>query len=114
MTIRLLINCGENVDILDSNHNTPLHILVQNDSTSDICIIIDLLWKSGAHLDHVNKKGEIPLDLIPIYHSNISQYLKEKMGIRQLKCICARLIQKECLKYHEFLSISLINFIEKH
>lgn len=114
MTTRLLIHCGANVDILDLNQNTPLHILVQSTPTLDVLIIIDILCKSGAHLDHVNNKGQIPLDLIPIYHHDIIQYLKEKMGVKRLKCICARLIQKECLEYQEVLSMSLINFIQKH
>jgi len=114
MTARLLVNCEANVDILDSNKNTPLHILVQSSLTFDVIGIINILCDSGAHLDHVNNNGQIPLDLIPTFQKEIIQYLKEKMGIRRLKCICARLIQKECLEYQEFLSASLINFIQKH
>jgi len=114
MTARLLVNCGANVDILDSNKNTPLHIIVQNSSTFDVIVIINILCNSGAHLDHVNNKGQIPLDLLSRFQNEIIQYLKEKMGVSQLKCICARLIQKECLEYQKFFSTSLVNFIQKH
>jgi Fem-1 family protein b len=115
VTARLLISCGANVDVLDSNKNTSLHILVQHGSIPDVVImIIDILCNSGAHLDQVNSRGQTPLELIPSFQNEIIQYLKEKIGVRQLKCICARLIQKECLLYKDFLSISLTNFVQKH
>ncbi|CAF3830950.1 unnamed protein product [Rotaria sp. Silwood1] len=114
MTVRLLLNCGANVEILDSNKNTPLHIIVQNVSIFNVIIIIDILCNFGAHLDYVNNKGQIPIELVPSFQNEIIQHLKEKMGIRQLKCICAHLIKKECLLYRKFLSTSLFNFVEKH
>ncbi|CAF3747387.1 unnamed protein product [Rotaria sp. Silwood1] len=114
MTVRLLLNCGANVEILDSNKNTPLHIIVQNVSIFNVIIIIDILCNFGVHLDYVNNKGQIPIELVPSFQNEIIQHLKEKMGIRQLKCICAHLIKKECLLYRKFLSTSLFNFVEKH
>ncbi|CAF1281156.1 unnamed protein product [Rotaria sordida] len=114
MTVRLLINCGANVDVLDSNKNTPLHIIVQNVSIFNVIIIMDILCNFGAHLDYVNNKGQTPIESIPSFQNEIIQHFKEKMGVRQLKCICAHLIQKECFLYRKFLSTSLINFVQKH
>jgi len=115
LTVRLLLTCGADVDVLDANKNTPLHRLVQNDSISDvIIIIIDILCNCGAHLDHVNHKGQTPLDLIPSFQKEVIQYFKEKIGVRSLKCICAGLVQQKYLAYEDLLSTFLINFIQKH
>ncbi len=113
-TVRLLVHCGANVDVLDSNQNTPLHIIVQNHFTFDVIVIIDILCDSGAHLDSVNNQGQIPIELISVFENEIIQHLTEKMGVKRLKCICARLIRKESLEYQELFSKSLIDFIQKH
>ncbi len=114
MTTHLLLNCGAYVDIFDINRNTPLHRLVQNSLSIDIIMIINILCNFGAHLDYVNNQGQIPLELIGISQNEIIRYLKEKMGVRRLKCICARLIQKESLQYQNLFSTSLISFTQKH
>ena len=58
-TAGLLINCYVNIDTLDVDNNTALHVLVQNRSIWEINVlaIIDLLCNAGAHLDVVNRKG---------------------------------------------------------
>ncbi|CAF3296898.1 unnamed protein product [Rotaria sp. Silwood2] len=114
MTVRLLLNCGANIDVLDSNKNTPLHLIVQNGSIFNVIIIINILCNFGAHLDYVNNNGQIPIELVPSSQNEIIQHFKEKMGVRRLKCICAHLIQKECLLYEKYLSTSLLNFVQKH
>lgn len=115
LTVRFLLSCGLYVDCLDIYRNTPLHRLMQNPSSIETIMIIgDLFCEFGAHLDQVNNRGEIPLEVIPITHKEISRYLKEKMGVRQLKCICARLIRQETLIYQNYFSNSLLNFIDKH
>jgi Fem-1 family protein b len=113
MTARLLIECGANVDTLDSNKNTPLHILVQNIPRSDVLKTIDLLCDAGAHLDYVNEEGQTALNSVPSFHIEISQHLKEKMGVTRLKCLCARLIQQQ-FSYQNILPTSLVNFVQKH
>lgn len=115
LTVRFLLSCGLYVDSLDIYRNTPLHRLMQNTSSMETIMIIgDLFCEFGAHLDQVNNRGEIPLELIPVTHDEIRRYLKEKMAVRQLKCICARLIRKQTLNYQEYFSNSLLNFIDKH
>ncbi|CAF1113190.1 unnamed protein product [Adineta steineri] len=115
MTVRLLLICGANVDVLDLNKNTPLHIVVQNETISnEIISIINLLYHAGAHLDHVNNKRQTPFELIPLFQNEVIQHLKQTIDIRSLKCICAQLIQRESLSYENLLPTSLINFIQKH
>lgn len=91
-----------------------MHLLVQNSFSIDVMMIINILCNSGAHFDHVNNQGQIPLELIQVSQYEIMRYLKEKMGVRRLKCICARLIQNECLRYENCFSTSLTDFIQKH
>lgn len=114
MTFRLLVNCGGDIDSLDSKKNTPLHIVVQNNSIPNVFIIMDILHNFGAHLDYVNDNNQTPIDLIQPCQNEIIEHLKRKMGVRRLKCICAHLIQNKCLFYENFLSKLLISFVQKH
>ncbi|UJR20551.1 hypothetical protein I4U23_023678 [Adineta vaga] len=115
ITARLLITCGTNVDVLDTNKNTPLHLLVQNHSLAEeILPMMDILYHSGAHMDHVNNKGETPFELIPSNRIEVAQHFKELMSVRSLKCTCARLIQKEHPYYEQILPKVLIHFVQKH
>ncbi|CAF1595078.1 unnamed protein product [Adineta ricciae] len=115
VTARLLITCGAHVDVLDANKNTPLHLLVQNDDVSDKTLsMMDVLYQAGAHMDHVNDKGQTPFELIPPDNVGVVQHFKEILGVRSLKCICARLIQRERLHYDDTLSKVLTHFVQKH
>ena len=114
-TIALLLRCGAQVDAFDSQRNTPLHLIVQrNDNTDNLLSIMDLLFDSGgAHLDCVNEQGQTPLEL----SSNIRMkvHLRGKLGVGQLKCLCARLIRQRQLPFgNDQLASSLVHFIEKH
>ena len=103
LTVRLLLACGIHVDSLDINRNTPLHRLMQNTCSMDAIMIIgNLLCQFGAHLDQVNNHGEIALDLIPSTQQQIIRHWREKMAVRQLKCLCARLIRKQNLPSVEY------------
>ena len=61
VTARLLIGCGADVDTLDVNKNTPLHLLVQNSPSLDFIMVSNILCDFDAHLDHVNNQRQIPL-----------------------------------------------------
>ena len=114
MTTRLLIGCGANVNVFDSDGNTPLHNLVKNISTTDVFKMIDLLYNAGAHLDYINSKGQTPLQLVPLLPIKIIEHLKKKMDVIRLKCCCARLIRQQKLSYENIFSTALICFIRKH
>lgn len=65
-TTRLLIRCGANVNAMDCDRNTPLHVIVNyHKPISDFITlhsIITELTENGAHVDCVNKRGETPLE----------------------------------------------------
>ena len=110
-TARLLIQCGANVNAIDTARNTPLHIVaINNKSTCDESIL-KLLCDAGAHLDYANVLGEIPVDVAS--NLNIKRLLKSNMKL-SLKCLCARLIQKKNVPFREKIAVSLVNFVEKH
>lgn len=114
-TIGLLLQSGADVDDMDSARNTPLHLIVQRKIDSDSIIpIIDLLCdNAGAHLDCVNDKGQTPLEAAS--DINVERYFREKIGIRPLKCLCARLIQKSNIRFQNYkFPLILVNFIQKH
>lgn len=118
MTVRLLVFCGVDVDAMDSARNTALHILVRNLQTDDTMAIIDFLCNNaGAHIDFADDHGNSPVQ----YHTNITHHthtnirrLQQKMGVRPLKCRCARLVKYGRLPYQKYLPSSLVNFVYKH
>jgi ankyrin repeat protein len=109
-TVRTLLKCGADVNVVDAVRNTPLHVFASNSRLCDKAIL-QLLCDAGAHLDCVNALRETPMDIAS--NSNTKQLLNAKMKL-SLKCLCARLIQKNNVPFHGMISTSLVNFVEKH
>lgn len=115
MTARLLLECGIDVNHLNINRDTALHIFARNSTISHRLRMIDLLYVAGVHLDYVNKQKQTALELIPNNQHEIIEELKKKMNVTRLKCLCAQRIRREEFFYqNSLLSKSLVNFVEKH
>ncbi|CAF1476390.1 unnamed protein product [Adineta steineri] len=114
LTTHLLISCGADIDAMDIDGNTPLHILMRNNSSSNTINMLNILCDAGAHLDFANTKGHRPMDSMPAFRKKLYEQMKKKIDVTRLKCFCARLIQQQKFSYENSLSISLINFIQKH
>ena len=115
MTVRLLLECGVDVNSMNTNGDTPLHALVRNPTTSNVLKILELLFDAGAHLDYANQQRQTPLQLVPAYRYKIVEQLKKRMHVAQLKCLCAQMIRrKEIIYQNGLLSSSLVNFLQKH
>ena len=95
---------------MDAVRDTPLHVFVSNANTFNDGII-ELLHSVHAHMDCVNALGETPMDVV--LNSTTRQLLKLKINL-SLKCLCARVIQKNRIPYHDKIHTSLIEFVEKH
>uniref|UniRef100_A0A8C6TDA1 Fem-1 homolog B n=1 Tax=Neogobius melanostomus TaxID=47308 RepID=A0A8C6TDA1_9GOBI len=84
---QLLLECGAQVDAVDHEGNTPLHVIVQYDQL--ICdlltlhTIISSLVEAGAHTDMANKQKKTPLDMCST--SAAKDLLKS-----QMKMICVQ------------------------
>lgn len=109
-TVRILLQCGADVNANNTERLTPVHVFV---STSSICDekILQLLCDNHVHLDYTSELGKTPIDMA--FNTNIRQLLKTKMTLN-LKCLCAKLIRKEKISVHGRVSKSLISFIQRH
>jgi hypothetical protein len=74
-------------------------------------VIVQLLCDADAHLDCVNALGETPIDVAS--NSYVKQFLKARAKF-SLKCLCAKLIQKNNISFHGKIAASLVKFVEKH
>ncbi len=113
-TIHLLIQFGVDIDQMDKERNTSLHLLIKtNDKSSQIYQLIDLIYHYGhAHLDFLNIYNQTPIQLTN--QTQIQKYLKDKKKIFNLKCLCATFIQLKQIPFQFYLNKSLSQFVSKH
>ncbi len=109
-TARTLLQCGADVNASNVERNTPVHVFVSNSSDCDESIL-QLLCDANAHLDCANALRKTPMDMAS--NSNTKQLLKARMKL-SLKCLCARLIQRNDIPFHGKIVNSLVNFVERH
>lgn len=114
-TTKLLIRCGANVNAMDNDRNTPLHVIVNyHKAISDFLTlhsIITDLTENGAHTDIVNNKGETPLEASSTGVAEI--ILKTQIKI-SLKCIAANAVKINNIPYRGLVPSGLEDFIELH
>ncbi|XP_012222645.1 protein fem-1 homolog B [Linepithema humile] len=114
-TARLLIRCGADVNAMDDERSTPLHVIVgYGKAISDFAtlhsIIIDLI-EAGAHMDTVNNKGQTPYNAVATGVAKIILRTQTKLS---LTCMAAKAIKTYNLPYHGNVPRSLESFIELH
>ncbi|XP_021919435.1 protein fem-1 homolog B isoform X2 [Zootermopsis nevadensis] len=114
-TAKLLIQCGANVNAMDQNRNTPLHIIVSYQKPiSDFLTlhsIIMELTEAGAHMDTVNAHGETPFEAATTGVAEIILRTQTKLS---LKCMAAKAVKTYNLTYQGQVPQSLESFIELH
>lgn len=114
-TTKLLIQCGADVNAMDGERNTPLHIIVHyHKPISDFATlhsIIVCLTEAGAHIDSVNIRGETPLDSAS---TGVAEIILKAQAKLSLKCIAAKAVKYFNLTYQGQVPHALESFIELH
>ncbi|XP_003697660.1 protein fem-1 homolog B [Apis florea] len=114
-TAKLFICCGADVNAMDNERNTPLHIIVSyREPISDFMTlhsIIMALIEAGAHMDIVNSNGKTPYDAVTTGVAEIILRTQTKLS---LKCMAAKAINAYNLSYCGNVPRSLESFIELH
>ncbi|ROT76986.1 protein fem-1 homolog B [Penaeus vannamei] len=114
-TTKLLIACGADVNSMDSNRNTPLHLIVPYQKPiSDFLTlhnIIMALIENGAHMDTVNQMGATPFDSATTGVAEIILRTQKKLS---LKCLAAKVIKVNSIPYKGQVPRLLEAFIELH
>ncbi len=109
-TVRLLLQCGADVNTSNILRDKPIHVFISNSNDCNESIL-QLLCDAGAHLDCANKLRQTPMDLASDF--NTRELLKARIK-RSLKCLCARFIQKNEIPFHGKIGHSLAHFVEQH
>jgi len=107
--ISLLLEVGADVNAVDGEKNTPLHIAAQNKPCRPE--VFTLLLKNGAHIDACNAERKTPMQLI----RGMSVYdIVSPLQHISLQCLAARRIVKSAIPYKGSVPNRLEKFIEKH
>ncbi|XP_013788566.1 protein fem-1 homolog B-like [Limulus polyphemus] len=114
-TSKLLIQCGADVNAMDKERNTPLHIIVgyQNPITDFLTFhsIITALIEACAHMDAMNNSGETPFDAAT---TGVAEVILRTQAKLSLKCMAAKAVKKFNLNYEQHVPHTLLSFIEMH
>ena len=113
--VNLLLNEGFNVNVVNNEGNSPLHIAVtlepRNDKIYLLTEILRLLFDGGAHHDFVNNDGKTPMDMAKTDEARMILSERRKL---ELKCISARAVKKFGIPYLGVVPKILENYISKH
>ncbi|XP_017892142.2 protein fem-1 homolog B-like, partial [Ceratina calcarata] len=114
-TAKLLIDCGADVNALDSNRNTPLHLIIDyGEPISDfmtINTIIMELIEAGAHMDTVNNRWKTPYDAVT---TGVPKTILRTHTKLSLKCMAAKAVKFYDISYRGNVPRCLESFIELH
>ncbi|KAH8292385.1 hypothetical protein KR054_009181 [Drosophila jambulina] len=106
--IKLLIQCGVDVNIKNEAKSTPLHVACQPYNYDNE--IVHLLLKCGADIDQPNRADKRPYELIA---SNPTSTIP-LLNFVTLQCLAATVISKNRIPYHNQLHTQLEKFVRNH
>lgn len=108
--IEILLECGADVQDMDESRNTALHLLEEDVNNTDVIRnVANLLVAAGAHTDYRNNNGQ------QAAHHLAYEWLKIDFSVHTtLKCLAARVIQREKISYIGIIPQPLYTFVEMH
>ena len=114
-TVRLLLNAGCGVNVVNREGDSVLHLAVAfKPSASDVQLlrgVLEALLDGGAHEDLVNKDRKTPIDVAETDESRRILSTRRRLD---LKCIAARAVQKFGLSYVGVVPETVEKFISLH
>ena len=114
--VKLLLNAGFNVNGVNNEGNTPLHLAVtftpwDNGDIHFLTDMLQVLLDGGAHHDFVNNNGERPMDIAET--DEVWMILMKRRKL-ELKCITARAVKKFRIPYLGVVPKTLEKYISMH
>lgn len=106
--IKLLLDCGANVNARNETKSTPLH--VASVAYNFRCSLVQMLLDYGAHIDQPNSSRECPSVKIaqnPLNYIHLLNYVT-------LKCLCATTVIKHNIPYENQIPKTLETFVKLH
>ncbi|NXM87018.1 FEM1C protein, partial [Oenanthe oenanthe] len=104
----ILVECGANINVRDSDNNSPLHIAALNNHPG----IMNFLIKSGSHFDATNLHKQTASDLLD--EKKIAKYLIHPINHTTLQCLAARVIVNHNICYAGHIPEKLEKFVLLH
>ena len=109
--IKILIECGANVNAMDNHRNTPLYngAMFLNYSDLQDGGILSYLLQVGAHVDICNNIGSSALSIMESQGFPLC-----RLNHITLRCLASSVIIRHKLPYKHEIPVSLYPFVELH
>ena len=116
VSTKLLLNAGFNVNSINNNGNTPLHLAVAykpmgNDNMNLLTDTLEVLFDWGAHHDFVNNDGKTPMDMAQTDEARMILSERRKF---ELNCIFARAVKTFGIPFVGLVPKTLEKYISMH
>lgn len=113
--MKLIINAGGNVNAVNNEGSTPLHLAVtckpNAGSAQVLKEVLETLLDAGVHEDRVNGNGQTAMDVAETDEARAVLSAKSRL---ELKCIAARAVRRFNLSYFGVVPKSVEKFISLH
>ena len=113
--VKLLLNAGFNVNAINGNGDTALHIVATLKPSDDkihlLTDMLQVLFDGGAHHGFVNNDGKTPMDMA---ETDEARMILSKRSKLELKCICARAVYRFGIPYLGLVPKILEKYISMH
>ena len=113
--VKLLLNAGFNVNAINGNGDTVLHIVATLKPSDDkihlLTDMLQVLFDGGAHHDFVNSDGKRPMDMAGTDEARMILSERRKL---ELKCISARAVKRFGIPYLGLVPKILEKYISMH